>query len=85
MTSTLEFQFWQTTHFSAEHYLRFLNVWLGNASIKRTPKYPKMKTDALRKKEMCSNNTINDEEEKFVSSDKTFIEEEEGRDLQKSF
>lgn len=44
-----------------------------------------MKTDALRKKEMCSNNTINDEEEKFVSSDKTFIEEEEGRDLQKSF
>ena len=31
-----------------EHYLRFLNVWLRNASIKRTQKNPKMK-NALRK------------------------------------
>ena len=28
---------------------------------------------------MCSHNTINDEEEKFVSLDKTFIKDEEGR------
>lgn len=28
---------------------------------------------------MCSHNTINDEEEKFVSLEKTFIEDEEGR------
>ena len=61
-----------------EHYLRFLNVWLRNDSIKRTQKNPKMK-NALRKKEMCSHNTINDEEEKFVSLDKTFIKDEEGR------
>lgn len=61
-----------------EHYLRFLNVWLRDASIKRTQRNPTMKT-ALRKKEMCSHNTINDEEKKFVSLDKTFIEDEEGR------
>ena len=28
---------------------------------------------------MCSHNTINDEEEKFVSLDKTFVDEEDGR------
>ena len=28
---------------------------------------------------MCPHNTINDEEEKFVSLDKTFIKDEEGR------
>lgn len=61
-----------------EHYVRFLNVWLRNASIKKTQKNPKMK-NALRKKEMYSHNTINDEEEKLVSPDKTFIEDEEGR------
>ena len=61
-----------------EHYFRFLNVWLRKASIKRTQKNPKMK-NALREKEMCSYNTINDEEEKFVSLDKTFVDEEDGR------
>ena len=61
-----------------EHYLRFLNVWLRNASIKRTQKNPKMK-NALRKMEMCSHNTRNDGEEKFFSLDKTFVDEEDGR------
>ena len=28
---------------------------------------------------MCSHNTINDEEEKFVSLDETFVDEEDGR------
>lgn len=35
--------------------------------------------NVLCKKEICSHNTINDEEEKFVSLDKTFIDEEDGR------
>ena len=35
--------------------------------------------NVLCKKEMCSHNTINDEEEKFVSLDKTFVDKEDGR------
>ena len=41
-----------------EPYLRFLNVWLRNASIKRTQKNPKMKNALSKLKRKCVHITL---------------------------